>query len=180
MKELLEKFKQEKKVISIHNDSADTERCWTGFVSEVDEDYVLIAHFSKDGFYDGFCLHAIDGILNIEQGTYYENKTHRLYELRKQGHPTLSLNMGDGLLEAILTYAKEEEIFISITLVEDDEYPPTGLVKELTEDFVCILNFDNDGTENGFSYIKKENIHQVFVDSLLEQNLALLYKDLNK
>ena len=44
MKRLLEKFKQEKKVVSIYNDSADTGNCWTGFVNEVDDDYVLIAH----------------------------------------------------------------------------------------------------------------------------------------
>ena len=30
MKRLLEKFKQEKKVVSIYNDSADTGNCWNG------------------------------------------------------------------------------------------------------------------------------------------------------
>ena len=179
MKRLLEKFKQEKKVVSIYNDSSDTANCWTGFVNEVDEDYVLIAHISENGFYGGFCLHAIDGILNIEQGTSYEKKTHKLYELRKQSHPSLSLDMSNGLLEALLIYAQNEKIFISIALIEDDGYPPRGLIKEMTEDFICLNNFTSDGLENGFSYIEKEDIHQLFIDSLPEQNLALLYHDLN-
>ena len=34
MKRLLEKFKREKKVVSIYNDSADTGNCWTGYVIE--------------------------------------------------------------------------------------------------------------------------------------------------
>ena len=180
MRKLLEKFVQEKIVISIYNDSGDTGNCWTGFVNEVDDDYVLIAHVSENGFYGGFCLHAIDGIFNIEQGTSYEKKTHKLYGLRKQSHPSLTLDMTNGLLEALLLYAKNEEIFISIALMEDDDYPPTGLIEEMTEDYICLKNFTSSGVENGFSYIKKEDIHQLFIDSLPEQNLALLYNDLNK
>ena len=180
MKKLLGKFKQENKVVSIYNDPNDTGNCWTGFVNEVDDDYVLIAHVTENGFYGGFCLHAIDGIFNIEQGTSYEKKTHKLYELRKQSHPALTLDMDNGLLEALLLYAKNEEIFISIALMEDDDYPPTGFIEEMTDDFICLKNFTSSGVENGFSYIKKEDIHQLFIDSLPEQNLALLYNDLNK
>ena len=88
--------------------------------------------------------------------------------------------MGDGLLEAILRYAQSKHIFISIALVEDDSYPPTGLIEEITEDSICLKQFDNNGEENGFSYIKKEDIYQLFVDSLPEQSLALLYHDLNQ
>lgn len=180
MKKLLEKFKQEKEVVSIYNDSSDTGNCWTGFVYEVDDEYVLIAHVSENGFYGGFCLHAIDGVFNIEQGTSYEKKTQKLYELRKQSHPSLSLDMNNGLLEALLLYAKNEGTFISIALVEDDSYPPTGLIDEMTEDVICLKNFTSSGVENGFSCIKKEDIHQLFIDSLPEQNLSLLYNDLNK
>ncbi len=180
MKNLLSKFKQEKTVVSIYNDSADTGSCWTGYIQEVDDDYVLLAHITENGFYGGFCLHAIDGIFNIEQGTRYEKKTLKLYELRKQTHPFLSLDMGDGLLEAILRYAQNKHVFISIALVEDDSYPPTGLIEEITEDSICLKQFNNNGEENGFSYIKKEDIYQLFVDSLPEQNLALRYHDLNQ
>jgi len=180
MRKLLEKFMQEKKVISIYNDSGNTGNCWTGFVNAVDDDYVLLAHVSENGFYGGFCLHAIDEIFNIEQGTSYEKKTHKLYELRKQSHPSLALDMSNGLLEALLFYAKNKEIFISITLIEDDSYPPTGLIEEITEEFICLKKFTSSGVENGFSYIMKEDIHQLFIDSLPEQNLALLYNDLNK
>ena len=180
MKKLLEKFKQEKEVVSIYIDSSDTGNCWTGFVYEVDDEYVLIAHVSENGFYGGFCLHAIDGVFNIEQGTSYEKKTHRLYELRKQSHPSLSLDMGNGLLEAVLSYVKEKKLFVSTDLVEDDPYAPTGIIKELTEDYVYLLNFTSSGTENGISYIKKEGIHRLFVESMPEQDLKLLYNDLNK
>ena len=180
MKKLLGKFKQENKVVSIYNDPNDTGNCWTGFVNEVDDDYVLIAHVTENGFYGGFCLHAIDGIFNIEQGTSYEKKSQKLYELRKQSHPALAVDTNNGLLEELLLYAKNEEIFISIALIEDDSYPPTGLIEEMTDEFICLKNFTSSGVENGFSYIKKEGIHQLFIDSLLEQNLALLYNDLNK
>ena len=37
MRKLLEKFMQEKKVISIYNDPGDTGNCWTGFVNAVDD-----------------------------------------------------------------------------------------------------------------------------------------------
>ena len=180
MRKLLEKFKMEKKVVSIYNDLSDTRMCWTGFVNEVDDDYVLIEHISENGFYGGFCLYEIGGIFNIEQGSSYEKRTSKLYKLRRQSHPSLSLDMSNGLLEALLNYVKNERIFISINLIEDDSCPPTGLIEEIDEEFICLKKFKNSGKENGVSYIKKADIYQLFVDSLPEQNLALLYNDLNK
>ena len=180
MRKLLEKFKQEKNVISIYNDSSDTGNCWTGFVSEVDDDYVLIAHCTDHGFYGGFCIHEIEGIYNIEQGTSYEKKIQKLYELRKQSHPVLLLDTNVDLLDALLDYAKWEELFISIDLIEGDSFPPTGLIEELTDDYICLKNITSSGETNGFSYIKREDIHTLFVDSMSEQDTALLYQDLNK
>jgi len=180
MKKLLERFKQEKKVISIYNDPSDTGNCWTGFVSEVDDNYVLIAHCTEHGFYGGFCLHEIEGIYNIEQDTSYEKKVQKLYQLRKQNHPTISLDVNNSLLDSLLAYVQKEEIFVSIELMEDDPYSPTGLIQELTEDYVCLKNFTSSGETNGYSYIEKEDIHKLFVDSMPEQDLALIYQDLNK
>lgn len=78
MRKLLEKFKQEKNVINIYNDSSDTGNCWTVFVSEVDDIYVLIAHCTDHSFYGGFFVHEIEGIYNIERGTSYEKKIQKL------------------------------------------------------------------------------------------------------
>jgi len=180
MKRLLEKFKQEKKVVSIYNDSADTGNCWTGFVQEVDDDHVLLAHITANGFYDGFGLFAIDGIFNIEQGTYYEKKVQRLYELRKQSHPSFDLDMERDLLEAFLCYAKSKDLVVSIALTESDDYPSEGLIEEITEEFISLKLIKSNGFEDGFAYVKMEDICFMFVDSLEEQSLKLLYNDLNK
>lgn len=180
MKKLLEKFKQEKQVISIYNDPSDTGNCWTGFVAEVDDDYVLIAHCTDHGFYGGFSLHEIEGVYTIEHGTSNEKRVQKLYELRKQSHPVLSLDTNNSLLDALLAYVQREEIFVSLELVEDDPYAPTGLIKELTEDYICLNNFTSSGEANGFSYIAKEDVHKLFIDSLPEQDLTLIYHDLNK
>lgn len=180
MKKLLEKFKQEKKVISIYNNPSDTGNCWTGFVGEVDDNYVLIAHCTSHGFYDGFILHQIDGIYHIEQCTNYENKIQKLYELRKQTHPVLPLEKNNSLFDALLTYVQREEIFVSIELLEDDDYPLIGLIEELTDDYICLKNFNNDGEPNGFSYIENESIHRLFIDSMSEQDLKLIHQNLNK
>ena len=62
---------------------------------------------------------------------------------------------------AIPKEMKNEEIFISIALMEDDNYPPTGLIEKMTDDFICLKNFTSSGLENGFSYIKKEPVCHV-------------------
>ena len=109
MKQLLEKFKQEKKVVSIYNDSADTGNCWTGFVNEVDDDYVLLINITEHGVYDGVTLLVLDEIINIEEGSMYEKRVQRLYELRNQKYNKLSIEAMDDLLEGMLNYAKEKE-----------------------------------------------------------------------
>lgn len=180
MRKLFEKFKQEKKVVSIYNDSSDTGRCWTGFISEVDDDHVLMAHCTSHGFYGGFVLHDLDGIFNVEEGTSYEKKIQKLYELRKQNHPVLSMDLSAGLLEALLACAQREKMFVSIDLVEDDAYPPTGLVEDVKEDVICLKKFTDAGEDDGFAYIKKEDVHLLTVDAMSEQDLALIYNDLNR
>lgn len=177
MKGILEKLKNKSKVVSIYNDVSDTGNCWTGFISDFDDEYVLLAHVTEHGFADGFTLISVEEIINIEEGTIYEKKLQKLYELRNQKHGGLSLNNTDDLLEGILEYAEENKEFISIMLSDDDEYPITGLIEYMEEDNICINSFTSEGKENGYAYINKNVIYQVCIASLVEQNYALLFNN---
>ena len=180
MRKLLERFKEENKVVSICSDPSDTNTCWTGFVVDVDDNHVLLAHITSNGFYEGFVLISTEDVLYVEEGNKYEKRLHKLYELRKQSHPNVVLNSDVDLLEGILQFCKDEGKVLSIELVEDDDYDPAGFVHEICEDYVCLEKLTNDGERNGFAYVKMENIHKIFVDGLNEQNISLLYDDLNK
>ena len=177
MQSIYEKFKKEKKVVSIYNDYTDTGNCWSGFVIDVDDDYILLAHITEHGFSDGFTLMLTDEIINVEEGTAYEKKIQKLYELRKQRHDKLVLNNNVNLLEGILEYAKDKKEFITITMSENDEYPITGIVEYVEDDNICIKSFTSYAKENGYAYIRKLGRYQVHIASLDEQNYALLYND---
>ncbi len=180
MRKLLEQFKVEKKVISIHSDPNDTNGCWTGFVVDVDDEHVLIAHISSNGFYGGYVLIQTEDILFVEEGGAYERRMQKLYELRKQSHPEIILDNELELLTGILKFAKEKEKVTSIELVEDDEYAPVGFVHDVTEDYICLNTLTNEGEPDSITYVKVENVHKIFMDTLPEQNIRLLYEALNK
>ena len=76
--------KVENKIVSLYNDLSDTGSCWTGWICDVDDNHVLLAHISENGFYGGFTLIELDSIFNIEADTKYEQKIHKLYLLKKQ------------------------------------------------------------------------------------------------
>lgn len=175
MIEILKTLEQKKDVISIYNES-NTENCWTGFIYAIDDEFILLSHITENGFCGGYTLFQIDTIRNIEQGTSYEKKTHKLYELRNQQHSCIYLEPRKTLLDSVLEYAFKEHVFISITLDENDEYPRTGIVKNISDEDVCIQLYNTIGKKNGLSYIKKYDIYQVFLDGLVEQNISMLSK----
>lgn len=175
MKNLLDKFKHNREVISIYQ--SDLAKCWAGFVYDIDDDYVLLSHITDDGFYGGFILLSIDTITNIEHSTISERKLYKLYELRKQQPPCIKLSKKDTLLTSVLEYSHNEQAVISIYFDKDDEYTITGVIYDISEEDLCIQIYNKVGAKNGFSHIKKYDICQIFVDGLYEQNISLLSKN---
>ena len=176
MKRIIEKLKVENKIVSLYNDLSETGSCWTGWICDVDDNHVLLAHISENGFYGGFTLIELDSIFNIEADTKYEQKIHKLYLLKKQKHPLIHLEQTQTLFDETLEYAFKNNLFISCEFGSYDDYSPTGLIAEISEEFLTLHCYNNYGHEDGFSYFKKEDIKQIYIDSLHEQNTALLYK----
>ena len=90
-----------------------------------------MAHITSHGYYDGFQVGLLDNIFNIEVETNYNEKIMKLYQGRKESHPVLTLKKERSLLEEALEWAKAEEKYVLFEMVEDDDYPPIGLVKEI-------------------------------------------------
>ncbi len=173
MKEILEKLKYSHEIGSFYTDIEDTGVSYTGYVSEVDDEYVLIAHISSRGLYDGFILREIDDIFQIETNSEYGDKIKKLYERKHQSHRKLDIKYSDNLLDSLLKYCCEKKIFVSIELSENDEYPTTGILQE-TGDLLTIQVYDNYGNKCSIAYVRKEDIVVLSVDTDREQDIALL------
>lgn len=143
----------------------------------MDEEYVLMAHITSHGYYDGFQVGLLDNIFNIEVETNYNEKIMKLYQGRKESHPVLTLKKERSLLEEALEWAKAEEKYVLFEMVEDDDYPPIGLVKEISEDYICVQCYDGYGEKDGFAYLKRENIVRACIDGKEGQDLEILCRE---
>lgn len=116
-------------------------------MSEVDDDYVLIAHISDRGLYDGFILRELADIQHIETGGEYEEMIGKLYKLKKQSHRKLNIKETPCLMDALLEHCCKEKLFIAIKFLPDDESSIRGALQE-AGDVLIIQRYFNAGIKD--------------------------------
>lgn len=88
-KDILEKSRNEKEILSLYTNKEDTERFSVGYILGLCEKYCIIALISPSGLYDGYRVIDINEIYKIEYGGDYEKKLKKLYDI-KNNHIKIS------------------------------------------------------------------------------------------
>lgn len=176
MKEILETFKGEKKIIGIYTGD-DTEYSYNGFLCDVDEKYVLFASVSTRGRYDGLRLTRIDAVTKIESDGEYEKKLQKLFEKKQQSFREPALGHKKDLLESFLKYCQKERIFVEIYLKEEDAYTTVGEILYRKDDLLILQGYTGYGKKGSIVYIKKEKIDMIAAESEELQDIFILSRD---
>lgn len=172
-KEYLLKAINNQTPVSIYTDNEEVEKFSLGFIQGVSDDYVLLASISPFGFYDGFTIKNYKDIYRCESKDKYGEKAHKLYQIRKQNHPSLDLTSDDLILN-LIQYAYDSHLVVSIELNHSEYDDLQGFISGIQGDMITIEQRDDYGNADGESIVFWDNITCVTCDSDKEMAIKLL------
>ena len=164
------KMKQNKNIVSIFCDETDSTTFLEGYIYAVG----VIKHITPHGLADGYILKELDSIVHLETGGKYERKIEKLYHKKNQKHIDLEIDKNSDLEDNILQICMNNEYITSFEMVEDDECPIKGTIKELDSNKVIVSKLTEDGEEDGEAVLKKENIDTISFLGVDEEDIEIL------
>ena len=168
------KMKQNKNIVSIFCDETDSTTFLEGYIYAVGVQKFLIKHITPHGLADGYILKELDNIVHLETGRKYERKIEKLYHKKNQKHIDLEIDKNSDLEDNILQICMNNEYITSFEMVEDDECPIKGTIKELDSNKVIVSKLTEDGEEDGEAVLKKENIDTISFLGVDEEDIEIL------
>ena len=168
------KMKQNKNIVSIFCDETDSTTFLEGYIYAVGVQKFLIKHITPHGLEDGYILKELDSIVHLETGGKYERKIEKLYHKKNQKHIDLEIDKNSDLEDNILQICMNNEYITSFEMVEDDECPIKGTIKELDSNKVIVSKLTEDGEEDGEAVLKKENIDTISFLGVDEEDIEIL------
>ena len=168
------KMKQNKNIVSIFCDETDSTTFLEGYIYAVGVQKFLIKHITPHGLADGYILKELDSIVHLETGGKYERKIEKLYHKKNQKHIDLEIDKNSDLEDNILQICMNNEYITSFEMVEDDECPIKGTIKELDSNKVIVSKQTEDGEEDGEAVLKKENIDTISFLGVDEEDIEIL------
>ena len=167
------KMKQNKNIVSIFCDETDSTTFLEGYIYAVGVQKFLIKHITPHGLADGYILKELDSIVHLETGGKYERKIEKLYHKKNQKHIDLEIDKNSDLEDNILQICMNNEYITSFEMVEDDECPIKGTIKELDSNKVIVSKLTEDGEEDGEAVLKKENIDTISFLGVDEEDIEI-------
>ena len=168
------KMKQNKNIVSIFCDETDSTTFLEGYIYAVGVQKFLIKHITPHGLADGYILKEFDSIVHLETGGKYERKIEKLYHKKNQKHIDLEIDKNSDLEDNILQICMNNEYITSFEMVEDDECPIKGTIKELDSNKVIVSKLTEDGEEDGEALLKKENLDTISFLGVDEEDIEIL------
>lgn len=168
------KMKQNKNIVSIFCDETESTTFLEGYIYAVGVQKFLIKHITPHGLADGYILKELDSIVHLETGGKYERKIEKLYHKKNQKHIDLEIDKNSDLEDNILQICMNNEYITSFEMVEDDECPIKGTIKELDSNKVIVSKLTEDGEEDGEAVLKKENIDTISFLGVDEEDIEIL------
>mgnify|MGYP006900180291 CR=1 FL=1 len=133
---------------------------------------MLIAHISMHGCYDGYILKRIDDLYRVDVDGKYEQKIGRLYSIKGQSHPPISIDASDrSLLQTLLNFAKQARLIVTFEFADECL---SGFVESMRHETVDLRIVDEYGVICGLHSCLPAK-YQLFLSIPIdEQDIRLL------
>lgn len=170
-KAMFEKFKKNNEIISIYVDLEDINAVYTGYVYDVDENYLVLYNLAEKGIYDGHILFRLKDIFRVDYDTEYES----FFKNENNNEASLECDVviNDNFMLSFLKYSKENYKAISICIEEVPNTTITGICEEY-DDIVCLSMFDEYGNYEGKTCININDVSRVYLDTDYEKTVNQL------
>lgn len=171
-KEIFDRFKTNNEIISIYVDLEDINAVDTGFVYEVNRDYLILCNLSKKCIYDGLKLFRLKDIFRVDYDTKYEQL------FRTEGNDKVKsgcdIVINDDFILSFLKHSKDNHEVISVCIEVVPNTGITGIVEEYSEDTVVLGMYNEDGEYEGKTCININDISNIHLDTNYERKINQL------
>ena len=164
----------ESKPVSLYSDKEDTEHFSCGYILGATQEDVVLCSITPNGLYDGFLVLKTANIFAVEYDDQYTQKIQALYTAREQKHPHLSFVENDNLMKNVLQYARDHSLVVSIELFDSQLDNIQGLVKEVDDEYLYVMQLDDSGCADGKICVLMEAVTSVSCDAEKENALNAL------
>lgn len=174
-KNMLEKAKQENKLVSVFNKNDDGELFSIGYVHVVTESFVVLRAYSKYGEDSGYEIRSISEIGKLEMDGKYEKKIECLSQNFKNIFSATSLtdDLGEDVVMRIMEIAMDRHIMLVIW-VEEPDYSLVGHVSSIDGKLATMCLVDTYGDDDGTAVVEIENIIAIDFHSKDAQMMGFL------
>jgi len=163
MIEIIKEIIEKKEIASIYTDVDETDSFAAGFIQDINDQNILIAHVSQHGIYDGYIVLKTDAIYRIDRNGQYEQKLSKLYMQRKQSHEAIDIKNND-IVFSVLEHAIKTGAFVNIELLDKECSAIQGLILK-NGDTIVIEQYDDFGNSNGETILNKNDIIEIGCDT---------------
>lgn len=181
LKENLKHAQETKKLVSIYMDSEKTNSFSVGYILNIEDDKLIIAHISPEGFYDGYSGTFISNIFRMDTESQYINKIFQLFHLHANPsfYPFNENQETDCFLK-LIDFAKKNKLVVSIETYDSGYDDIQGYINSYSPDSISISLLNEFGGENGFSVVNLDAVSEITCDSSTEVTLKLLHQNQKK
>ena len=172
---MLKKAMNDQKVVSVFARRESTDRFFGGYVLNLDEHYLSMAHISPNGLYDGYVILPIEMIWKVEIGGEYNDTLGVLYRLKKQQHFLLGRTEGKSVIEQVLAFAQKKQLVVTISITEELDDDAVGFVREFNLEQVAMLMVDQYGRKNGECNVVIDPIYLLTCDGADEAASKIMF-----
>ena len=171
MKEIFERYLGKMDLLEIYLRNSPNFK--VGRVLGLDDDFVLLHALSKYGRDEGLILCALESIVGVQVDTRYLKKTLCLSKNYTEQRHLPEVNGGD-MLGFLLNYARENELGISLELIEENPEDYCGIVLDCNDDVVTLKQIGLYGEDDGIAYVRCDEIERVDCDDQ-EMNCRIFF-----
>lgn len=174
MLKIFSKLYQSKELACFYNDYESTRTFYVGFIIAFNKTEIAIQLISVDGTDDGIIVTNINNIYRIETGGQYIDKVKKLVSFSQI--PDFSAVLDDNeIYKSILEFAENTKEIVSIELNSSGFNDVVGFVEDVSKDICRIKQIDEYGFDDGYSYIKIDDITEVSYSRIEEKRLLRLW-----
>ena len=168
-KEIFNRFKADNEIISIYVDLEDINAVDTGFVYEVNQDYLILCNLSEKSMYDGLKLFRLKDIFRVDYGTDYEKLFKKEDTNQKQLECNVDIN--NDFILSFLKYSKNNHKVISVCIEVAPNTAIVGMVHEYNKDIVVLDMYNEDGYNEGKTCININDISSIHLNTNYEEKV---------
>ena len=163
--------------VAIYADCNDYQSYEVGYVEHADASEVVLLCLTPKGEPDGRRALRTDDISRVDTENMYIKKLELLYQYRdsifdKDFRKKSTLPKAD--LRSQLEHARHANTIVH--LVDDNDYGPSGFIRDIGDDFVEIERIGANGEPDGSATLLMSNISKVHIGRRQDQVLEFLYR----